>query len=277
MDDETQVDDVPSEGRRETERQRQRRERAERRAARLHRDAEQHYAAARAEIDPIPPGQPILVGHHSERAHRRAIERHDAKMRRGVEAARDAQTAEWTARGAGRAILSDDPEALHALRARLADLEAARELRKAINRAYRKGGFAAVARVPGVMPAMLAKAQRTMELAPWMAAPMDVQNLGANIRRIRTRIAELESAAVRAPAAPVVGEGFTIEEDPDDHRIRFRFEKRPEREVIAAMKRAGFRWSRQHGAWQRALNDNGRCAARRVAAELFGWGGEESS
>jgi len=33
----------------------------------------------------IPFGQPILVGHHSERRHRRAIERADNAMRRGIE------------------------------------------------------------------------------------------------------------------------------------------------------------------------------------------------
>lgn len=33
----------------------------------------------------IPLGQPILVGHHSERRHRRAIERADNAMRRGIE------------------------------------------------------------------------------------------------------------------------------------------------------------------------------------------------
>ena len=33
----------------------------------------------------IPPGQPILVGHHSERRHRRDLERMDSGMRKGVE------------------------------------------------------------------------------------------------------------------------------------------------------------------------------------------------
>lgn len=33
----------------------------------------------------IPPGQPILVGHHSERRHRRDLDRMDSGMRKGVE------------------------------------------------------------------------------------------------------------------------------------------------------------------------------------------------
>jgi hypothetical protein len=45
--------------------------RAERAAA----ESEARYAAARRELDVIPPGQPILVGHHSERGHRAALKR----------------------------------------------------------------------------------------------------------------------------------------------------------------------------------------------------------
>ncbi|WP_381792929.1 DUF3560 domain-containing protein [Streptomyces niveus] len=41
--------------------------------------------AALGALDGIEPGQPILVGHHSERRHRRAIERSDNNMRKSIE------------------------------------------------------------------------------------------------------------------------------------------------------------------------------------------------
>lgn len=261
---------LPAE-RHETEHQRRRRERAERRAARLEREADAQLSDARGELDPIPPGQPILVGHHSERRHRKAIERHDRKTREALDTARAADAAKGTAARAGYAISSDDPDAIDALEARLAELEAARALSKAVNAAYRKGGWEAVGRVPGVTPKLLAGAKRTLELAPWMKQPMDTKNVGANIRRVRRRIEELRAAAERSAAPPIGGDGFTIEEDVDDNRVRFRFDERPSRETTAKMKRAGFRWSRRHGAWQRQLNDAGRYAARRMAEELFGW------
>lgn len=261
---------LPAE-RHETEHQRRRRERAERRAARLEREADAQLSDARGELDPIPPGQPILVGHHSERRHREAIERHDRKTREALDTARAADAAKGTAARAGYAISSDDPDAIDALEARLAELEAARALSKAVNAAYRKGGWEAVGRVPGVTPKLLAGAKRTLELAPWMKTPMETKNVGANIRRVRRRIEELRAAAERLAAPPIEGDGFTIEEDVDDNRVRFRFDERPSRETTAKMKRAGFRWSRRHGAWQRQLNDAGRYAARRMAEELFGW------
>ncbi|MGJ3558929.1 DUF3560 domain-containing protein [Streptomyces sp. INA 01156] len=43
------------------------------------------YKAALGALDGIEPGQPILVGHHSERGHRRAIARSDSNMRKSIE------------------------------------------------------------------------------------------------------------------------------------------------------------------------------------------------
>ena len=125
--------------------------------------------------------------------------------------------------------------------------------------------------------AMLARAKRTMEVAQWLKAPMDLKNLGANIRRVRKRIEALKANAERTAAPPIEGEGFTIEQSVEDNRIRFRFAARPDKATITKMKRAGFRWSRRHGAWQRQLNDRGRYAAEALAEELFGWNRPPSS
>jgi len=257
--------------RRETEHQRERRERAERKAERLGRLADAQWEDARAETEHIPLGQPILAGHHSERRHRKALERQHRKEGQAIETLRAAEAARSAAKRAGHAISSDDPEAIEALEARLAELEAERALSKAINAAYRKGGWEAVEEVPGVTPKLLSKAKRTMEVAHWLKAPMDTKNLGANVRRVKKRLEELQAAAERTAAPPIEGDGFTITEHAEDNRIRFTFAERPSRDVTAKMKRAGFRWSRRHGAWQRQLNAAGRYAAREMARELFGW------
>ena len=216
-------------------------------------------------------GQPILVGHHSERKHRGALERHDRKMRKSVDASRKAESARYRAAGAGQSISSDDPDAIEALTEKLEGLEATRALHKAINAAWRRGGAEAVAQLDGVSE-RTAKAIEASMSGTWAPKrPMELTNLGANIRRIKQRIADLEAAAEREAAPPIEGEGFTIEEVVDDNRIRFRFDVRPDRDVVAKMKRAGFRWSPTNSAWQRHLNAAGRSAARRMANELFGW------
>lgn len=254
----------------ETDFQRRRRQRAERRAAKLRRQSDVQHEAARAEVEHIPMGQPILVGHHSERKHRKALERHDRKMRSAVDTSRAAEQADARARAAGRSISSDDPDAIEALRAKLAELEEERETSKRINRLWRKGGADALVEA-GFNEKLVAKLAHTMGLCPWMKSPMDTKNLGANIRRVRARIEELEAAAERVAAPDIVGDGFRIEECPEDNRIRFHFDARPDRDVIQKMKRAGFKWSRANGAWQRHLNNGGRYACERMARELFGW------
>ena len=84
-------------------------ERAEERSERFesyseHRseDAERAHKTVDAILESIPPGQPILVGHHSERRHRRDIERMDNGMRKAVSAFK---TAEYWQRRAAAAIL----------------------------------------------------------------------------------------------------------------------------------------------------------------------------
>ena len=58
------------------------RARLARAAERASAEAETLFTSARREVDGIPPGQPILVGHHSEGRHRGALRRHDSKMRK---------------------------------------------------------------------------------------------------------------------------------------------------------------------------------------------------
>lgn len=65
-------------------------------------EAEHRYQAAREIGDNIPMGQPVLVGHHSERGHRRDLARMDGHMRASVEADREATTAADRAAAAER-------------------------------------------------------------------------------------------------------------------------------------------------------------------------------
>lgn len=93
--------------------------------------------------DGLPPmGEPIKVGHHSEKRHRNALEKADNKVRRGCD---DLNMAEkHRARAAGiadqldRSIYSDDDNAVSALAERIAGLESERDRYKAQSAACRK-------------------------------------------------------------------------------------------------------------------------------------------
>ena len=86
----------------------------------------------------IPLGQPILVGHHSEKHARRDQERIQSGMSRGVEHGKMAkhhdQAATTIRRQLDTSIYSDDIDASERLRERLEELESERERMKFVNK-----------------------------------------------------------------------------------------------------------------------------------------------
>lgn len=191
------------------------RERRERRAERLREWAEKRaqraaasFKAAHDGIAGIPAGQPILVGHHSEKRHRRDLARHDARMRAGIESEQKAATmtsrASEIERQLDTSIYSDDADAIERLREKLEALEAERERIKAINAAIRKRGLAAcgVELSEQEKRELLSIAQHQPYYEPEKNGypAYKLQNLGGNITRTRKRIAELSGGT--SPVAP---------------------------------------------------------------------------
>ena len=122
------------------ERKEARIDRMEERAAHAQAESTAASHAAHEIMRLIPPGQPILVGHHSERHHRRDLDKIDRNMRKSIEAGEKA--AYYASRAANaasnHAISSDDPDAVEKLEAKLAKLQAQQERDKAMNAWYRK-------------------------------------------------------------------------------------------------------------------------------------------
>lgn len=243
----------------ETALQRERRARAERRAERLLRKAVELDERSRAQVEGIPLGQPILVGHHSERRHRRALEKSRALGLRAYELGKAAQAAESAAQRAGSVITADDPEALEALRAKLDRLESGRELWKGISKALRSKEPEAALRALGLRENTIAACLEEGRVPSYV-----LQNLGANIRRVRARIEEIEARSTAKAREPVVGDGWRLEEDLDDCRARIYFDGKPSAELRAKLKAEGWRWSPSAGAWQRQATNAAWCSALRI-------------
>lgn len=153
----------------------------------------------------IPFGQPILVGHHSERRHRRDLDRMRSAMDRGVELAGRAEDQARRAASiraqADASIYDDDPDAVARLEERIAGLEARRERVKAYNRSAR----AAVKRGESTGDlSLLDDADRsdllsTLRVAPYMVRngqmpAFVLSNLGGRISEGRARLARLRRA-----------------------------------------------------------------------------------
>jgi hypothetical protein len=246
--------------------QQSRRERAITRLARLRAAAADRFQREHQILDQIPLGQPILLSHHSERRHRRDIEKSNRLARAGLQLQREADRAEAAVQHSGYAITSDDPDALPALTARLEALKIQHAHRKRINQAYRKGGWDAVATIAN--PEELAHLRHMMALCTWMRQPCNLTNLSANIRRVQERVRQLEANAQMVTTPPRQYRDFTVEESAADLRIRIRFDTKPPAEIRTILKGHGFRWSPTEGAWQRLLNGAGRYAVSRAADEI---------
>ena len=207
------------------------RERRERRANRRREWAEgrqskatQSFTRADSVASGIPFGQPVLVGHHSERRHRRDLARIDSAMASGVAHSKMAEhhsrAADTIERQLENSIYSDDHDAAERLQAKIADLEAQRERMKAINSWLQKHmkahGFKS-RRLPGWerqieeaerFGALLVEATHGLKLTKREFSdlasayrhsgrigypPYALSNLAGNIGRTRKRLQSLQS------------------------------------------------------------------------------------
>lgn len=120
------------------EREEARQEKFERRAARAAAESARARAAHRGITERIPLGQPIMVGHHSEKRHRRDLDRAHRAMRREYEEGQKAAYYRQRAATERRGISSDDPTALEKLRKKVERLETQRKKMKAANKVWRR-------------------------------------------------------------------------------------------------------------------------------------------
>jgi len=251
--------------------------------------AEERAAAAfdrgdlREEKSGIPLGQPILVGHHSEGRHRRAIARADNAMRKSIDEGKRAGDLRARAAAVGQGgISSDDPEAIRKLQAKINKAENCQAFMKAANkvvRAFYKAGvrdadsgdlwlryLTKLNDLPGgenITPAAAAALLQGDFAGRIGFADYQLTNNNANIRRMKQRLAQLEASAEAETVAQEF-DGFELVENTEANRVQFMFEAKPDANVRAVLKSKGFRWAPSQGAWQRHLNNAGRYAAQRV-------------
>jgi hypothetical protein len=180
----------------------------------------------------IPFGQPILVGHHSEKSDRSYRAKIGAKMDKAV-AAQDkaeyyAQKAESVGKGG---ISSYDPEAIKKIKEKIESLQAENRKPKDSER-------------------------------PWR----NTYN-NAEIRRLKQRLNLLEKYA-EIGTQEVEKNGYKCTQDPEEMRVMFEFDGKPSEEVRDILKGNGFKWSRYACAWVRKLTPNACYQARLVMKSL---------
>lgn len=247
-----------------------RQQRLENAAERANANASSYFKKAdmSEEATGIPFGQPILVGHHSEKRHRKVIDRAWAAMGKGVEESKKAAYYASAAEAVGTAgVSSDDPDGVEKLTAKVAELEARQERMKAANVAIRKGDDAALVALVGE------KVAAALKVPPYPGGPIgfpsySLSNNSAVIRSTKARIEQLKAAATVETKTIETNVGCTVIENADENRVQIVFPGKPDEATRAILKSRGFRWSPTAGAWQRFLNNAGRWAAQDVVRAL---------
>jgi len=252
-----------------------RRARLQRASDRARREAETAHGAATRIWDAIPMGQPILVGHHSERRHRRDLSKADRAMRRSVEADKRSKELAGRAAAVGSAgISSDDPDAVRKLRQQLDKLGKEQERMTRANGAIRRNAKAGAAAQATALIA-LGFSPKSAELllqadsAGRVGFPdYAISNNGANIRRIKKRITELTARATAPEREAITGQvdgiEFQIVENREANRVQVLFTDEPGKDVRQRLSRAGFHYAPSENAWQRQLSNGAWYHAKRA-------------
>lgn len=220
-----------------------------------HHKAESHFNSAHNLTKDIPFGQPILVGHHSEKRHRRTLDRADSNMRNGCESENMAKHHESKAIGIEHqletSIFSDDSDAIEQLEAKVTALEAERNRNTALNKLIRKEMKTGLQ--PGWMDrigATEAEKREIVSLAKCWGSPLFPAyvnaNLGGRIRQAKARIVEVQRRNSNQEQAEAAG-GLVIKTSSDGVYCNVIFADKPDRSILNELKAAGFHWG--SGCW----------------------------
>ena len=249
------------------EKQERRRERLEARADRLAAEGRARIESGMDRLRAIPFGQPILVGHHSEKRDRNYRRKAGASIDKGMELQKAAADAQHRADSVGKGgVSSDDPEAVQKLQEKVEGLEKLQVKMAAANKLVRKQDR------PGLVAMGFTEVQVESLFTPDFCGRLgfpsfELTNNSANIRRLKQRIKSLQRNASRETKETDVG-GVRLVENAEANRVQLFFPGKPSDEVRSMLKQYGFRWSPTEGAWQRQLTSSGVNSAKWVLEKL---------
>ncbi len=251
-------------------------ERLESKAAAASAESTAAYRRASEIAHSIPMGQPIIVGHHSERHARADQRRIERGMNKSVEAGKKADYYARRAQAAANnnAIRSDDPDAIEKLEEKLAALQAQHERDKAMNAYYRKHktvkGFTDMdderaAKIDAAVAELNARPYSSGKHVPvpsWV-----LSNRNGEMSRLKKRIEALRQVD-QMEHVEIDFPGGQIVTNEDVNRVQILFDEKPDADMRSKLKRNGFRWSPSESAWQTLRTPAAlRCAKRILHVE----------
>ena len=214
----------------------------------------------------IPFGQPILVGHHSEKRDRNYRAKFVKQFDKSLELGKKAEYFENKAASVGTGgVASNDPEAVKKLKEKLQKLEASRDKMKVTNKALRSNDDDALLKI-GYSVEAIAKLKEPDCFNNIGFASYTLTNISAEIRRLKKRI---ESLSEIRQSEPLEFENDDLEIFVSDGYIviDFKFGK-PSDEVRKLIKSNAFKWSRVRIGWVRKVTANALYSTKRLIESL---------
>lgn len=240
-------------------------------AAKNETEAESLYASAKEMADFIPFGQPILVGHHSEKSDRRYRNKINSKFEKSFEKSDKAAYYADKVHSieSNNAIFSDDPDALAKLRLKLQGLRENQDFMKMANKYIKAKDKAGFLRLKVASESLWVQINTPNVMGQVGFASYSLRNNNAVIRQVTSRITLLERQQSGIAVDEVIG-GIRILENREAGRLQICFEGKPAEELRKLLKSSGFRWSPVQGAWQRHISRSAILSARQIAGKVAG-------
>jgi hypothetical protein len=249
-----------------------RRERYEDRAAGLYAESATARERARAMGSVIPFGQPILVGHHSERRDRNYRDKIHNTYGKSFALMDKADHYVKKAASVGTGgVSSDDPDAISKLKAQLAGAVSSQASMKAANKVVRSKKTDEQ-KIADLVELGFSEASAAQVLKPDFMGRVGfpgyaLSNNNSNIKRIEGRINELEKSKQRTDVERA-GNGFVYREDTSENRVMFIFPGKPDENIRKVLSGNAFNWSPSRNAWIRKMTANGLWAGKHVFDQL---------
>lgn len=248
----------------------------ERQAEKNEKASEDLYKQAKDMADVIPLGQPILVGHHSEKSDRNYRGRIESKFSKAFEANDKAKYYRERVETLlnDNSISSDDPNAIDKLKEKLEKLETIQEIMKDANKIVKRTRGTKEEKIEELKALGFAESTAAKLFEPdWIGRvgfpSYRITNNGANMRRVKDRIAHLEKLAKVETTEREIN-GATLKVNSEENRIQIFFPGKPSEQTRDELKRSGFRWSPYVGAWMRAISDWGIREAETILSNYKG-------
>lgn len=229
-------------------------------AANARKESTELFVKSSKMADVIPFGQPIHIGHYSERSDRRYRNKIHETMGKSVKAGEKAEYYEQKAKAAenNNSIYLGDDDAVERLEKKLADLEKKQETMKETNRIIRSKKLSEIEKYNKLIELGYTEDGVRDVFTPNFIGEIgfprySITNNGANIRRVKEQLERAKQMKSTDDKEYTIGE-VRIVENYEENRLQLFFPGKPEDDIRSKLKHNGFRWAPSNGCWQSYLN-----------------------